>query len=125
MQRLDRYAPWPACCRRATAYHCYCQPEELDAMREAQRARGDKPRYDGRWRPEPGKPLPACPQASAGRALSQSGDGEVTWDDLVKGRSRSPTAELDDLIIVRPARRHAHLQLLRRGGRLGHAASAM
>jgi glutamyl-tRNA synthetase len=30
-------------------------------MREAQKARGDKPRYDGRWRPEPGKVLPTPP----------------------------------------------------------------
>ena len=43
------------------AYHCYCSTEELDAMREAQRARGEKPRYDGRWRPEAGKSLPVPP----------------------------------------------------------------
>ncbi|MDZ7585940.1 MAG: glutamate--tRNA ligase family protein, partial [Thiobacillus sp.] len=43
------------------AYHCYCSTEELDEMREAQRARGEKPRYDGRWRPEPGKTLPVPP----------------------------------------------------------------
>ena len=34
------------------AYHCYASKEELDAMREQQMARGEKPRYDGRWRPE-------------------------------------------------------------------------
>ncbi len=38
-----------------TAYHCYCSKEELDALREKQMAEGLKPRYDGRWRPEPGK----------------------------------------------------------------------
>src|SRR5258706_5298582 len=32
------------------AYYCYCTPEELEAMREAQRERGEKPRYNGRWR---------------------------------------------------------------------------
>ena len=38
--------------REGKAYYCYASREELDAMREAQRARGEKPRYDGRWRPE-------------------------------------------------------------------------
>ena len=62
MQRLERYrAVIAQMLAEGTAYHCYCQPAELDAMREAQRARGDKPRYDGRWRPEPGKTLPAVP----------------------------------------------------------------
>ena len=52
MKRLDRYAQVIAkMLAEGTAYHCYCTPEELDAMREAQRARGEKPRYDGRWRP--------------------------------------------------------------------------
>src|SRR5262245_13837525 len=32
------------------AYHCYCSKEELDAMRTAQLARKEKPRYDGRCR---------------------------------------------------------------------------
>ena len=56
MQRLDRYREVIArMLAEGTAYRCWCTPEELDAMREAQRARGEKPRYDGRWRPEPGK----------------------------------------------------------------------
>ncbi len=63
MQRLDRYREVMAqMLHDGTAYRCYCTPAELDAMREAQRARGDKPRYDGRWRPEPGKVLPAVPE---------------------------------------------------------------
>ena len=62
MQRIERYREVIAQMLAAgTAYHCYCSPEELDAMREAQRARGEKPRYDGRWRPEPGKVLPPVP----------------------------------------------------------------
>lgn len=42
------------------AYYCYATPEELDALREQQRAAGLKPRYDGRWRPENcvGRPFP-------------------------------------------------------------------
>ena len=64
MQRLDRYREVIAkMLAEGTAYHCYCTPEELDAMREAQRARGEKPRYDGRWRPEPARPCRRCRRA--------------------------------------------------------------
>ncbi len=53
MQRLDRYREVAQQLIAADhAYWCYASKEELDAMREAQRARGEKPRYDGRWRPE-------------------------------------------------------------------------
>src|SRR5512140_3668680 len=62
MQRMDRYREVIGEMLAAvTAYHCYTSPEELDALREAQKARGEKPRYDGRWRPEPGKTLPTPP----------------------------------------------------------------
>ena len=41
MQRLERYhAVVEQMLAAGTAYRCYCTPEELDAMREAQRARG-------------------------------------------------------------------------------------
>ncbi|MCL4764421.1 MAG: glutamate--tRNA ligase, partial [Burkholderiales bacterium] len=53
MQRMDRYREVIAdMLARGLAYHCYMAPAELDALRERQMARGDKPRYDGRWRPE-------------------------------------------------------------------------
>ncbi len=103
MQRLERYraviVQMVAC---GTAYHCYCQPEELDAMREAQRARGDKPRYDGRWRPAPGKVLPQVPAGlSPVVRFCNPVDGDVSWDDLVKGTITISNRELDDLIIAR------------------------
>jgi glutamyl-tRNA synthetase len=103
MQRLERYrAVIAQMLTEGTAYHCYCQPDELDAMREAQRARGDKPRYDGRWRPEPGKTLPAVPQGMAPVVRFRNPvDGDVSWDDLVKGTITISNRELDDLIIAR------------------------
>ena len=62
MQRLERYnAVIAQMLAAGTAYHCYCTLHELDEMREAQRARGEKTHYDGRWRPAPGKVLPAVP----------------------------------------------------------------
>ncbi len=87
---------------KGDAYYCYCSPEELDAMREAQRARGEKPRYDGRWRPEPGKTLPTPPSGVQPVVRFRNPvDGTVAWKDLVKGTITFSNAELDDLIIAR------------------------
>src|SRR3982750_3574918 len=53
MQRLARYREIvDRLMSEGKAYYCYASKEELDSMRESQRARGEKPRYDGRWRPE-------------------------------------------------------------------------
>jgi glutamyl-tRNA synthetase len=104
MQRMDRYKAVIAQMLDAgTAYHCYMTPEELDAIREAQRARGDKPRYDGRWRPEPGKVLPTPPEGVKPVVRFKNPTaGKVTWNDVVKGVIEFDNAELDDLIIARP-----------------------
>lgn len=104
MQRLDRYREVIAkMLAEGTAYHCYCTPAELDAMREAQRARGEKPRYDGTWRPEPGKALPPVPAGVPPVVRFRNPtDGHVTWADMVKGPITISNRELDDLIICRP-----------------------
>jgi glutamyl-tRNA synthetase len=84
------------------AYYCYTTPEELEAIREAQRARGEKPRYDGRWRPEPGKQLPEPPAGVTPVVRFKTPQTGVTaWEDLVKGRISFENSELDDLIIAR------------------------
>ena len=104
MQRLDRYQAVIAQMLTAgTAYRCYCTPQELDEMREAQRARGEKTHYDRRWRPETGKALPAVPTGVQPVVRFRNPvDGDVTWDDLVKGPITINNREIDDLIIVRP-----------------------
>jgi len=104
MQRMDRYREVIAQMLQAgTAYHCYSSPEEVEAMREAARAKGLKPRYDGTWRPEPGKTLPPVP---AGRKpvvrFKNPQDGATGWNDMVKGPISFDNTELDDLIIARP-----------------------
>lgn len=104
MQRLNRYkAVVDSMLAAGTAYRCYCSPEELEAMREGQRARGEKTGYDGRWRPAPGKVLPPVPEGVAPviRFMNPP-EGDVTWDDLVKGPITINNREIDDLIIVRP-----------------------
>jgi glutamyl-tRNA synthetase len=102
MQRLHRYREIADdLIRKGHAYYCYASKEELDAMREAQRARGEKPRYDGRWRPENAKgktpPAGATPVVRFKNPL----DGEVVIDDLVKGTIIVQNGELDDLVIMR------------------------
>jgi glutamyl-tRNA synthetase len=103
MQRLARYHEVAEQMIAAgLAYRCYCTPEELDAMREAQRARGEKTHYDGRWRPEPGKVLPAPPPGVKPVVRFKNPQaGEVTWHDLVKGPITIANREIDDLIILR------------------------
>jgi glutamyl-tRNA synthetase len=103
MQRLDRYrAVVDQMLAEGSAYRCYTTPEELDAMREAQRARGEKTHYDGRWRPAPGKTLPTPPAGvEAVIRFANPHDGIVSWDDLVKGPISIANKEIDDLIIMR------------------------
>ena len=104
MQRLDRYhAVVEQMIDAGTAYRCYCSPEELDAMREAQKARGEKTGYDGRWRPAPGKVLPPLPEGVKPVVrFANPPTGAVRWDDLVKGPISIQNEEIDDLIILRP-----------------------
>ena len=105
MQRIARYkqvllelqaAGW--------VYPCYTSVAELDALRERQMAAKEKPRYDGTWRPEPGKVLPPVPAGVQPvlRFKNPQG-GSVAWDDKVKGRIEISNDELDDLVIARPA----------------------
>ena len=103
MQRLDRYKQVVEQMLAAgTAYRCYCTPAELDAMKEAQRARGEKALYDGRWRPATGKVLPPIPDGVPPVIrFCNPPEGDVSWDDLVKGPITINNREIDDLIIVR------------------------
>ena len=103
MQRLDRYqAVIDQMIAAGSAYRCYCTPAELDAMKAAQEARGEKRRYDGTWRPEAGKVLPSAPEGVAPVVRFKNPiDGDVTWDDVVKGLITINNREIDDLIIAR------------------------
>jgi len=102
MQRMDRYREVIAqMLADGCAYHCYSTPAELDEMREAQRARGEKPRYDGRWRPENAQGREPPAGAKPVVRFRNPDDGAVGWDDMVKGPIAIANAELDDLIIAR------------------------
>eukprot|EP01030_Chromulinospumella_sphaerica_P011933 gene11933-11728_t len=104
MKRMDRYREVIAQMLEAgTAYHCYSSPEEVQAMRDRATAAGEKPRYDGTWRPEEGKVLPAIPEGRKPVVRFKNPlDGEVSWNDFVKGTITIGNKELDDLVIARP-----------------------
>ena len=104
MKRMDRYREVILTMLEAgTAYLCYSSPEEVEAMRERMRAAGEKPRYDGTWRPEEGKALPPVPAGVKPVVRFKNPlDGEVTWNDVVKGAITISNRELDDLVIARP-----------------------
>ena len=102
MERLPRYrAVAEQLIAAGRAYLCYASKEELDAMRDAQRAHGEKPRYDGRWRPENarGKTPPAGVTPVV--RFRNPDEGTVGWHDLVKGPIEIANRELDDLVILR------------------------
>ena len=103
MQRMERYKEVvDQLLEEGHAYYCYASKEELDVMREAQKARGDKPRYDGRWRPDAGKVLPNPPAGITPVIRFKTPlDGVVTFNDMIKGAISVANAELDDLVIVR------------------------
>ena len=79
------------------AYRCYCTKEELEQMRAEQTARGEKPRYDGRWRHRTGAVAGVPPVIR----FKNPQHGQVVVDDVVHGRVVFQNAELDDLIIAR------------------------
>jgi len=104
MQRMDRYkAVLAGMVAAGHVYPCYMSVEELDALRERQMANKEKPRYDGTWRPEPGKVLPPVPEGVKPvlRFKNPQG-GVVAWEDKCKGRIEFSNDELDDLVIARP-----------------------
>src|SRR6201982_3303852 len=97
-RRMERYrAVLDQMLQAGTAYRCYCTKEELDALREQQLARKEKPRYTGicrdRREPRPG----VDPVVRFRNPL----EGSVVVEDLVHGPVTFQNAELDDLIIAR------------------------
>ena len=79
------------------AYKCFCTVEEVDAMREAQAAAGEKPRYNGMWRDRTDHPT----DKPFVIRFKNPQSGTVVIDDLIKGRIEIANSELDDLIIAR------------------------
>ncbi|WP_151943519.1 glutamate--tRNA ligase [Aliarcobacter butzleri] len=84
------------------AYKCYMSKEELDALRAAQEAAKQTPRYDGTWRPEPGKELPPVPAGvEPVIRIKAPTTGTIEFDDGVKGHMKFDANQVDDYVIAR------------------------
>ncbi|MEQ9641775.1 MAG: glutamate--tRNA ligase [Alphaproteobacteria bacterium] len=81
------------------AYHCYCSPEELTAMREKAKAEKRPMRYDGTWRDRDPAEAPAGIDPVI--RLKAPRTGETVIEDLVQGRVVVQNAELDDMVLLR------------------------
>ena len=81
------------------AYHCYCTPEELKAMREKAMAQKKSVRYDGTWRDR--DPTDAPSDIKPVIRFRASTSGETTIEDAVQGQITIANQELDDLIMLR------------------------
>ena len=81
------------------AYHCYCSPEELEAMRTEQRANGLPMRYDGRWRDRDPSEAPAGVPPVV--RLKAPKNGETSVQDSVQGTVTVANAQLDDMVLLR------------------------
>src|SRR5262245_42472457 len=104
MQRLARYTEVAdSLIAKGHAYPCWATKEEIDELRAEQRAKGLKPRYDGRWRPERARAagLVAPKDRPPVIRFRTPEEGSVGWNDLVKGPIEFPNAELDDLVLLR------------------------
>jgi glutamyl-tRNA synthetase len=104
MQRLARYKEVAEqLIAGGHAYYDYMSKDELEALRHEQVSKNIKPKYDGRWRPERAKALGLkVPQdAKPVVRFRTPEEGEVGWEDLVKGFISFPNAELDDLVLLR------------------------
>lgn len=98
-KRFDRYAEIiQQLLDQGDAYHCFCSRQRLDELRERQRSAGEKPKYDHHCRDLDRKPKPG--EAAVVRFRNPL-DGEVVFDDVVRGRVVISNQEMDDLIIAR------------------------
>lgn len=98
-QRFDRYAQViEEMLGDGRAYRCYCSKERIEKLREQQMEAGVKPRYDGHCRDRSDQPDGVRPVVR----FHNPDDGDVVFEDKVRGRISISNRELDDLVIARP-----------------------
>ena len=96
-QRFERYRQViDRMVEQGRAYWCHCTPEEVEQKREAARAKGLKPMYDGACREKGLGPAPGAVVRFKGPR-----GGQTSFLDLVKGPISFENSELDDLVILK------------------------
>lgn len=81
------------------AYYCYATPDELEEMRNQQKAEGKPQRYDGRWRDR--APDDARRNVKPAIRIKCPQTGDTLIEDRVQGDVRFRNDVLDDFIILR------------------------
>ena len=102
-QRTDVYKIYiDKLLENGNAYKCYMSRDELDALRAAQEAAKENPRYDGTWRPEDGKVLPQIPEGvEPVIRIKAPTSGTIEFEDGVKGSMKFDANQVDDFVIAR------------------------
>ncbi len=102
-KRIDIYKVYiDRLLENGNAYKCYMSKEELQALREAQEANKETPRYDGTWRPESGKVLPEIPaDIEPVIRIKAPTSGTIEFADGVKGAMKFDANQVDDFVIAR------------------------
>jgi glutamyl-tRNA synthetase len=89
---------------KGLAYRCYCTPEELDQMREVQKAKNQAPRYDNRHRNLTSE-QEASFQAEGRKPVIRfkiDDEQEIVWNDLIRGTVTWKGSDLGgDMVIAR------------------------
>ncbi len=96
-QRQDIYNEYiEKLVQSGAAYYCSCTKQEVDAMREQAKKRGEKPKYNGRCR---NRQLKKGPDTVV--RLKTPDTGVTIVKDIVKGDTAFQNCEIDDFIIQR------------------------
>ena len=106
-QRLDKYqAAVQTLIDKGLAYPCYCTPEELDELRETQKAQGKAPGYDNRHRnlsDEEKQKFEAQGRKPVIRFKIDS-DRTISWQDVIRDNVSWQGEDLGgDMVIARAA----------------------
>lgn len=102
-QRLGIYAEWAQkFLEQGDAYHCYCSPEELEAVREAQRAANEAPGYNGHCRDLTADQIAAFKaQGREAVVRMRMPDGTTTFTDEIRGEVTFDHKFVPDFVMVR------------------------
>ncbi len=102
-QRLDIYTQWAhTFIEQKDAYYCYCTPQELEAVREAQRAANQAPGYNGHCRELSAEQITEYKAQERGAVVRmRMPEGSTTFDDLIRGEMQFDHRFVPDFVLAR------------------------
>ena len=103
-ERRERYHKYTwELVQKGAAFPCFCTPEKLDAVRKAQQARKENPRYDGTCRRLSSEE--ARRRIDAGEnyvvRIKIPKEGSTTGVDLLRGPITVENSALDDFVLLK------------------------